>query len=270
MASLPGIEDAIARLGPLLVVLFLGVARTTTMLMVTPFLGRGVLTGVARNGVVLGLTLPVLPRLEAALPPGLDTGDVWLIAALAVKESVIGLLLGLPLAVLSWGIETAGVLIDNQRGSTSASSLDPATGNQASPTGIMLAQLYTVWLFVSGGFLALLDLLYRSHLVWPAWQFLPALGAEFPRHMLGMLDSVMMLALLMAGPAIAVMFLSEAGLALVSRFAPQLQVFFLAMPVKSAVGLLALALSLGILMEEATRRLGDSEAVLGVVGGWLR
>jgi len=36
------------------------------------------------------------------------------------------------------------------------------------------------------------------------------------------------------------MFMAELGLALVSRFAPQLQVFFLAMPIKSALGILVL------------------------------
>jgi type III secretion protein T len=46
--------------------------------------------------------------------------------------------------------------------------------------------------------------------------------------------------LILASPVLLIMFLIEVGLALVSRFAPQLQVFFLAMPIKSAVGLLVL------------------------------
>ena len=43
------------------------------------------------------------------------------------------------------------------------------------------------------------------------------------------------------------MFLAEVGLALVSRFAPQLQVFFLAMPIKSALALLVLILYMKVL-----------------------
>ncbi len=46
----------------------------------------------------------------------------------------------------SWGMEAAGFFIDNQRGSTMASSLNPATGNQTSPVGILLGQAYTTWL----------------------------------------------------------------------------------------------------------------------------
>ncbi len=90
---------------------------------------------------------------------------------------------------------------------------------------------------LTGGFL--LDAagtLFRSEKVWTIWSFLPAFRADFDTAVLGMLDSVMALAVLIAGPAIIAMFLTEFGLALTSRFAPQLQVFFMAMPLKSAVG----------------------------------
>jgi type III secretion protein T len=46
---------------------------------------------------------------------------------------------------------------------------------------------------------------------------------------------------LLAAPVIFSMFLAEAGMALISRFVPQLQVFFLAMPVKSGIALLVFA-----------------------------
>jgi type III secretion protein T len=52
------------------------------------------------------------------------------------------------------------------------------------------------------------------------------------------------LALLLAAPAVIAMFLAELGLALVSLPVPQLQVFFLAMPIKSALVLLVLVLYL--------------------------
>jgi len=66
--------------------------------------------------------------------------------------------------------------------------------------------------------------------------------------------------LLFAAPAIVAMFLAELGLALVSRFTPQLQVFFLAMPIKSALALLVLVLYMSTLFEYA----GDT--VRGIPG----
>ena len=48
---------------------------------------------------------------------------------------------------------------------------------------------------------------------------------------------------------IVAMFLAEMGLALVSRFVPQLQVFFLAMPIKSALAFLVLVLYFSTILD---------------------
>ena len=245
----------------------IGVARTTGLLLITPFLGKGVLTGLARNGVILSLSLPVLPLLLAGRPDA--TPDLFAVLGLVVKELLVGVLLGLPIAATSWGLEAAGFVIDNQRGATMASSLNPATGNQSSPLGILLAQVYTTWLFVAGGFLALLDVLYRSMVAWPVWSFQPVFGPAFPGAMLGLLDSVMRLGILMAGPAMIAMFLSEFGLALISRFAPSLQVFFLAMPLKSGVGILVLLLSMGVLLVDTAQQVPTPAALLQAVTRWM-
>jgi type III secretion protein T len=254
----------------LVLVVAVSVARPTAMFLITPFLGRGVLTGLARNGVILALSLPVMPLVFATRPEELATSGLLLVLSLVLKEMLIGFLLGLPFAVLSWGLEAAGFMIDNQRGSTMASSLNPATGDQSSPVGILLAQVYTVWLFTTGGFLLLLSLLYQSHRVWPVWMLLPPLSPGLPWDMLAMLDKVMRLTVLMAGPALIAMFLSEFGLALVSRFAPQLQVFFLAMPLKSAVGILLLVLSLGIVLGQAREQMVMPAAQIEQVRSWLQ
>jgi type III secretion protein T len=50
----------------------------------------------------------------------------------------------------------------------------------------------------------------------------------------------MALAVLLASPMLIALFVSELGLGLINRFAPQLNVFFLSMPIKSAVGMLVL------------------------------
>ena len=62
-------------------------------------------------------------------------------------------------------------------------------------------------------------------------------------------NRIVEITLLLSSPVIVVMFLAEMGLALVSRFVPQLQVFFLAMPIKSAIAMLVLMLYMGTLFE---------------------
>ena len=262
-------DDPAGFLREVIAAVALATARTGGMMALTPFLGRGVLTGLARAGVTLAISLPMVPALLASRPPEALPTDFWLLAGLVGKEVLIGALLGLPLATVVWGLEAAGFVIDNQRGATMASSLNPATGDQSSPVGILLAQVMTTWLFVSGGFLALLGLLYESQLVWPAWRFLPDFAPAMAAGALGMLDAVMRAAIVFAGPAMAAMFIAEMGLALVSRFAPQLQVFFLAMPVKSAVGLFVLLIGVAISLPEAERLIPSAERVILLLREWL-
>lgn len=270
MANLPGLPFDLAEVGAGITLIAIVTARTTGMMLITPFLGKGVLTGLARNGVILALSLPLLKLGYDTRPVNFNPADLFFTMGLVVKELAIGVLLGLPVAVTAWGVEAAGFFVDNQRGSTMASSLNPVTGNQTSPMGTLLAQAYTTWLFLTGGFLAMLRVLYQSERLWPLWRFTPALGPGFGTAMLHVLDGVMLLTVLIAGPAIIAMFLTEFGLALTSRFAPQLQVFFMAMPLKSAVGMLVLILSAPLIFDELGRQLPSPENILHGVAALLR
>jgi len=69
----------------------------------------------------------------------------------------------------------------------------------------------------------------------------------------------------LSAPLIVAMFLAEFALALVSRFAPQLQVFFLAMPIKSALAVLLLIFYGPILFGDIMTYDGGLEAVWSAV-----
>lgn len=233
----------------------LAIARIQGMMLVVPILGRRMMTGMARNGVLIGLALPVIVLARATKPPDLDMTCLTRLLGLGLKELLLGFVLGLPVAATMWGVEAAGTFIDDQRGATMSSLLNPASGDQASPLGTFLGELYAAWMFVTGGFSRLLEALYRTYEIWPLWSLHPRIGPAFVGAVLGLADVVMRLTLLLAGPAIVAMFLSELGLALIGRFAPQLDVFYVAMPVKSVVGLLLLILSLAVVLANADKNL---------------
>jgi type III secretion protein T len=163
-------------------------------------------------------------------------------AFLVAKEVLIGGLIGLAIGTIFWGAEGAGFFIDNHRGAAIASSVNPLTGSESSPFGILFLQAFTVYFFASGAFLVFLGLVYDSYALWPPLSFLPQLPPDIVSFTLGLADKVMYLSLVLAGPVVIAMFMSELGLALISRFAPQLNVFVLAMPVKSGVALFILVL----------------------------
>ena len=116
----------------------------------------------------------------------------------------------------------------------------------------------------------MLSLIYDSYRLWDLFSWAPTLRAESVPVFLEQLSRFMRMVLLLGAPAIIAMFLSEIGLALVSRFAPQLQVFFLAMPIKSALALLVLVLYMSTLFEYVGEMIGDIRGIVPLLDAQWR
>lgn len=203
-----------------------------------PFFSRQALPGLLRTGVAVSMCLVLVPFvLDQSGGLRLDAASL---VVLVFKEVIVGVMIGFPLAGLFWAIESIGAYVDNQRGSAMASSADPLTGTESTPLGILFTQAFTVYFMASGAFLLLLGAFYQTYEIWPVANFTPALGAHGPVFYLKLFDKFMRMTIVLSAPLIIAMFLAEFGLALVSRFAPQLNVFFLAMPIKSGLAVLML------------------------------
>lgn len=196
-----------------------------------------------REALPLTLRLAVIGSFAMFMAPTLVEGvplhkEVHTVLGVIAKEFLIGTALGFVLAIPLWALEAMGDLCDAQRGATIAQTLNPLTGHETAPLGQLFSQAGVTFLFVIGGFLLVLGVVYDSYGIWPVFGWWPRFAPDSTRLALELLDQFMRLTILLAAPAIFAMFLAEAGMALVSRFVPQLQVFFLAMPVKSAVAII--------------------------------
>lgn len=221
--------------------------RILAMFVAIPIFNKQLLPGMLRYSVAAALGVFAAPALipaANAMDPGAGQALV-----LILKEVFIGFVMGFMIAIPFWAFEAIGFLVDNQRGASIAASLNPLTGNDSSPLGILFNQAFIVFFFISGGFLMMLGLLYDSFALWDVFSWAPHFRASTMPLMLDQLSQLVRLALLLASPAIVAMFLAEIGLALVSRFVPQLQVFFMAMPIKSALALLVLMLYMATLFD---------------------
>lgn len=200
----------------------------------------------ARNVAILVIAMPLTPPLIPYAP--IFLGDIPLFMGYFLKEAALGFVMGFFVTWLLWAVQAAGNFIDNQRGAAIASSIDPLQGHESSPLGLLFGQAFITYFFAVGGFLMITGLLYASYREWPVIQTIPLFLEAFPAMILEILDHGMRLAFIIAAPVIAIMFFAEFALALVSRFAPQIQVFILAMPIKSALAIAILVFSLPILM----------------------
>ncbi|CAM3854593.1 type III secretion system export apparatus subunit SctT [Serratia silvae] len=210
-------------------------ARIMPAFMILPFLNNSVLTGAIR--------MPVAGLIGAALWPGEVSSIAWsgqegMLLFLVVKELAIGLFIGLFLVFPIWVMHAAGSIIDNQRGATLSSNMDPVSGVDTSELANLFNLFAAVVVLQSGGMLLLLEVFEQSYKLWPP-QVL-----DFPsiKVLLPFIVKLVEAAIVLASPLVASFILTEILLGMLARYAPQLNAFSLALTVKSIVAFFLLIL----------------------------
>jgi type III secretion protein T len=239
--------------------------RIFAVFVVFPMLSNAALQGWVRNGIVLGIGCVLYPHVAAAQPTAPLSALAW--TALAAKEVFIGLVIGFVVSIFLWVVENVGQLIDFQTGSSNASVFDPLTGHESGPTARFLLQLVSALFLASGGFLTLLGLLFDSYKVWPVFSFYPELSVALQSFLLQQTDSLMVMTVKLAAPIVLILVVAELGLGLVNRFAPQLNVFMLAQPIKGALAIFMLAMFLTFLFDSLKNFLGPDRLIMQTLRG---
>ena len=225
----------------------LAMARIGGALAICPALTESMIPGVARRAAVLAFAALAVPYIHAGMPLG--EPNVWMFSLAAFREALIGFIIGFFAAIPFWVAENVGNFIDNQRGATMGEVYSPLSGAQVSTTGIFFTQVVSTIFFTSGAIFLLLGALYKSYAIWPVFVEGISFAPDTPVQILGALDGMLKTTVVISAPAIIVMFLATIGLGLVNRTAPQLNVFFLSMPVKSALGVAMLIVYLPYIMD---------------------
>lgn len=225
----------------------MGLPRIVALFTLLPMLHKRVMGGaMIRNGVAGSLVLFLHPMLAEFKPEG--EVSIYFTAGIVLKEVFIGAILGFCIAIPFWALESAGFFIDNQRGASMASSMNPLSGAETSPMGILFSQAFTAIVMVSGLFLLILESLFFSYSTWPVFSYYPKLHIDAAVFFLNQFDLIIGLAMWLAAPVVISMFITEFGIALISRSAPQLNVFILAMPIKSGVAAAILVVYVATIM----------------------
>ncbi|WP_036798676.1 type III secretion system export apparatus subunit SctT [Photobacterium marinum] len=254
-------------LSDLLMAFSLCLPRFMIALILIPGFAKQLLGGaVVRNSIAAALALPLFP---GVIPHLAEIQSGTLLIGLIAKEAVIGLFIGFVSAIPFWAIESAGFVIDNQRGASMASTLNPLSGDQTSPLGILFNHAGTSLFFITGSILLWLSAFYKTFLLWPVTSFPPQLAFSSVTLVLQCFSELMDITWRLAAPAVITMFLSEFGLGLMNRFTPQMNVFFLAMPIKSGIALFVLLLYISLFFDAFMIRLTDIAAFSDQLRMWM-
>ena len=224
----------------LLLGFLLAMVRTAAWLVVAPPFNTRMVPITVKVGLAVALAVPVAPRVaETAPPPELAP----LVTAVLLQVGV-GLALGFVVQLLFAAVQAAGELIDLFAGFTIAATYDPFTNANQAVFGRLYQLLATALLFATGGHLLLVQGLLDSFAAVPSG--LPDLGAT-SSELLDALGLFFLSALEIAAPLLGALFLAEVALGLLSKAAPQMNVFTLGFPIKIMLTLLLAGLALPLL-----------------------
>jgi len=247
----------------LVVAASLGSARAIGVMLVLPVFTRPQIGGLIRGGLAIALALPLLPHIGDELM-ALEGGARFVkVVLLSLKEVFVGLLLGALISIPLWSIQAVGDIIDTQRGiSGEVAPIDPATRSQDSATGLFLGITAITIFIVAGGLQITISGLYGSYRIWPALDFMPNLTGQSALELLGLVDHIMRVMLLVSGPVLVFLLLTDISVMLLGRFAPQFKPNDLAPTIKN-VGFAIIMVTYAVyLMEYMKSEIASTEGAL--------
>ncbi|MDK2881724.1 MAG: flagellar biosynthesis protein FliR [Bacillota bacterium] len=241
--------------------LLLLVARLGGFLTLAPFFGSRNIQPSLRFFLALLLGLAFLPLIPAtAYPvPGTLTDMAWLL----LKEVLLGVVLGFAAGVFFSAFAVAGQILDLQIGFGMVNVYDPQSGVQVPLLGNLLYLMALVILLSTDGHHLLLQAMWRS------FEAVPPGGSWSSSNLLAEVvraTAVMFVAgIEIAAPVLGSLFLADLALAIMARTMPQLNVFIVGLPLKAALGLGLLAVSLPAYAVLLKALLREVEKSLGAI-----
>ncbi len=242
-------------IGPLSL-LFLFMARFLPIVAQAPFFGAKVLPHPVKITFTLCMFIIFLPHLLAVTTAPLTFNPM--LVFLLFKEFFIGLLMGYIISMPFAVVQSAGIFIDHQRGGASLMVNDPTIQNQSSPLGTLFNYVLIYMFFAIDGPFMVLDSISQSYSIIPPNEFFnPQFfnkDTPFWTMQIQLFNKVMVLSIQLATPALLAILMTDVFLGIANRLAPQVQITFLGMPLKSLLALVIVCLGFTVFNGEVIKQ----------------
>ncbi len=267
LLSLPQLEPA-----TVLSLFFLTLARLLPIMALAPFFGAKNIPMTIRMMFSIALVAIFLPQNLMVAKQELPFNLTFV--GYLTKELLIGAILGFLSAVPFFIAQMAGSLIDHQRGSSALQVTDPTTQSQTGPIGILYNYVLIAVFFSLNGPFIFLDGVATSYQLIPVDGLInPTLftmETPFWKEMFALLSMIMNLAIQLSAPALIGILLTDMFLGIANRLAPQVQIVFLGMSLKSWVGIAlmtaAWALIIKVMGKEAINWIKTMNQMIDQIG----
>jgi len=219
-------------------------ARIGTMVMLMPGLGEMTVPARVRLTMALMLAAVLLPLHRNSYQLDLQTfGPVM---AMLGQEMFIGAVLGLTVRLTISALQIAGSVIAQQLGLGFVTAIDPTQGQQGLLVGNFLTLLGLTLIFTADLHHLVIAALNDSYALFRPGE-IPLLGdvAALTTHTVA---AAFKIGIQLSAPFIVFGLLFNLGLGVLARLMPQMQVFFIGLPLSILVGFLILLVVVGAMM----------------------
>ena len=239
--------------------------RFAVVLHTMPIFGERIMPLMLRNSLVIAFLLPFYPYVLPQNIPLFASPLFFLFIAL--KEAFIGLCISFAVSVIFWAAGNAGHLADMVRGAAFYMMSDQLGDEQATPLSNFLTQVTVIIFFLCGGFRQLVSAILASYRMWPIDQFFPRIDSRTIEFFIEQFGNFVVLTAVIAAPIVVAAFVADYALGLTNRFAPQMNIFMISMPVKSAICTITLLLYVTFAAEFLRNHIMSGDAILALVKG---
>ncbi len=231
---------------PLLAAAFMLVfARVGAMVMLLPGLGESNIPVRIKLSTALLLTLIILPLHRADYH--VDMGSMTALLVMMVYEILIGIVLGATARVTLAALQVAGSVIAQQLGLGFATSVDPTTqGQQGVLIGNFLTLLGVTLLFATDSHHLVIAALNDSYTIFSPGELVPS--GDVAALATRAFTAAFKIGMQLSAPFLVFGLVFNIGLGVLARLMPQMQVYFVGVPLSILAGFLIFAVVLTAMM----------------------
>lgn len=211
----------------------LAYVRIVTIMALIPIFGSTSIPVLFRAGLSLAICFILFPLIQqhATIQPPATTG---LFIFRLITEIFVGLIVGFIATMLFTGVQFAGYLVDSLTGFSFVELVDPFSEETATVFGQLNVLLFTViFLLINGHYFMLIA-------IQKTFEIIPLYGVAIPGGKLAAFvtsqtGALFTIAFKLSAPVFVTLMITQVALAVVARTVPQINVFFVGIPLNIAV-----------------------------------
>src|SRR6202041_1976693 len=220
-------------------------ARIGAMVMLLPGLGESNIPVRIKLAIALLLTLIILPLHRNAYHVDMNTLTPLLV--LMIHEILIGIVLGATARVTLSALQVGGLVIAQEMGVGFAPSVDPTPqGQQGVLIGNFLTMLGLTLLFATDSHYLVIAALNESYAVFSPGEMLPS--GDVAALATRAFTAAFRIGMQLAAPFLVFGLVFNTGIGVLARLMPQMQVYFVGVPLSILAGFLIFGLVLAAMM----------------------